>query len=151
MSSVESCVVKSYSAARTSKDAKVSSDVDVRSRFLTTFSLLRARSAEALDMGRQQKCCRACEDWEIQRAKLTTAVVSESCLLTPILLILGFQHPQLHSSSILLTECVRLGQSTRLMWQLQQSTDNTHVPQSNPKGKNCRPKIQLFLAVSYRA
>jgi len=98
-----------------------------------------------------KRCCRTCEDWEIQRAKLTTAVVSESCSLTTTLLILDFQHPQLHSSWILLTEYVRLGQSTRLMWQLQQSTNNTNVPQSNPKGKNCRPKIQLFLPVSYRA
>ena len=52
-------VIKSFSEARTSKDDMVglSSDMDVRKRLFTSFSLLRTRSAEALETGRpkQQK------------------------------------------------------------------------------------------------
>ena len=55
MSSTVSCIIRSFSEASTRSDASVSSDRDVRKRFLTIFSLLRARSADALETGKQQK------------------------------------------------------------------------------------------------
>jgi len=54
ISSTDSCAIKSFSAARTSNDERVSSDIDVLRRFVMILSL-RARCAEALETGKQQK------------------------------------------------------------------------------------------------
>jgi len=53
MSSTVNCIIRSFSDVNTSSDASVQSDKDVRRRFFTSFSLLSARSADALETGKQ--------------------------------------------------------------------------------------------------